>query len=175
MIYWQLFITYLKIGLFSFGGGYAMLSFVEFEVVKQHHWIAPSDFTDIVAISQMTPGPIGINTATYVGYTATGNVFGSIIATIAVCLPSLFIMLAVCKFFFAFRNNRWIDAALKAIKPLTVGLIAVAALSMVNSQNFIDYKSVVIFVAAFLISWKLKVHPILMLVLAGVTGYLIYS
>jgi len=83
--------------------------------------------------------------------------------------------LAVCKFFFAFRNNRWIDAALKAIKPLTVGLIAVAALSMVNSQNFIDYKSVVIFVAAFLISWKLKVHPILMLVLAGVTGYLIYS
>jgi len=174
MIYWQLFITYLKIGLFSFGGGYAMLSFVEFEVVKKHGWISPSDFTDIVAISQMTPGPIGINTATYVGYTATGNVWGSIIATIAVCLPSFLIMLAVCKFLLAFRNNRWIDAALQGIIPLTVGLIGAAALSMANAENFIDYKSILIFVGAFLLTWKLKVHPILMLLLAGLIGFLLY-
>ncbi|MDD4922563.1 MAG: chromate transporter [Bacteroidales bacterium] len=174
MIYLQLFITYLKIGLFSFGGGYAMLSFVEFEVVKKHAWISPSDFTDIVAISQMTPGPIGINTATYVGYTATGSVLGSAIATIAVCLPSFLIMLAVCKFLLAFRNNRWIDAALDVIKPLSVGLIAVAALSMINTENFIDYKSVLIFIGAFFFTWKWKVHPILMLLLAGFVGFILY-
>ena len=174
MIYFQLFFVYLKIGLFSFGGGYAMLSFVEFEVVKQHHWISPSDFTDIVAISQMTPGPIGINTATYVGYTATGSVLGSIIATIAVCIPSLVIMILACKFLQRFRDNRWIDAALNSIKPLTVGLLAVAALSMVNADNFPDYRSVLFFIVVFLLSWKMKVHPILLLVLAGIGGYLVF-
>lgn len=151
-----------------------MLSFVEFEVVKQHHWIAPSDFTDIVAISQMTPGPIGINTATYVGYTATGSVLGSIIATIAVCIPSLVIMILACKFLQRFRDNRWIDAALNAIKPLTIGLLAVAALSMVNAENFPDYRSALFFLVVFLLSWKIKVHPILLLVLAGIAGYLVF-
>lgn len=174
MIYLQLFITYLKIGIFSFGGGYAMLSFVEYEVVHRHQWISPSDFTDIVAVSQMTPGPIGINTATYVGYTATGSVWGSIVATLAVCLPSFIIMLAVVRFLMAFRQNRWIDAALSAIKPLTVGLIAVAALSMVTPENFVDYRSVLVFALTFLISWKWKVHPILMLVFAGIGGYFLF-
>jgi chromate transporter len=174
MIYLQLFITYLKIGLFGFGGGYAMLSLVEFEVVKCHHWVTPAEFTDIVAISQMTPGPIGINSATYIGYTATGNVFGSIVATLAVCLPSFVLMILVSKFLLSFRNNRWIEAALSAIKPLTIGLLAVAALSMINTSNFIDYKSVLFFIAAFLLSWKFRVHPILTLVIAGIAGYFLY-
>ena len=174
MIYWQLFIIYLKIGLFSFGGGYAMLSFVEFEVVKKYAWISPSDFTDIVAISQMTPGPIGVNTATYVGYSVTGSMLGSAIATIAVCIPSFLIMIVVCKFLLNFRENRWMEAVLSAIKPLTVGLIAVAALSMVNTENFIDYKSVLIFIGAFLMTWKFHVHPIVMLLLAGFVGFLLY-
>lgn len=174
MIYWQLFVTYLKIGLFSFGGGYAMLSLVEYEVVQKHAWIDPAAFTDIVAISQMTPGPIGINTATYVGYTATGSVWGSVVATCAVVLPSLVIMLSICRFLQKFRQNTWVEAALSGIKPVTVGLIAAAAISMINTENFTDYKSVLLFAAAFLLTWRWKIHPILMLLLAGGAGLLIY-
>ena len=88
MIYWQLLGVYLKIGIFGFGGGYAMLSLIQYEVVDKYHWLTLQEFTDVVAISQMTPGPIGINSATYIGYTATGSVWGSVIATFAVCLPS---------------------------------------------------------------------------------------
>ena len=98
MIYWQLFITYLKIGFFNFGGGYAMLSLIEHEMVLKHQWVSHAEFTDMVAISQVTPGPIGINMATYVGYTVTGNVWGSMLATFAVSLPSLVVMYAIVRF-----------------------------------------------------------------------------
>jgi chromate transporter len=174
MIYFQLFWVYLKIGLFSFGGGYAMLSFVEYEVVRAHSWISPADFADIVAISQMTPGPIGINTATYVGYAATGSVWGSIISTIAVCLPSLVIMVLICRFLVMYKSNRWVAAALAGIKPVTVGLLIAAAFSMVNSDTFVNYISVILFLVSFLLTWKLKVHPILMLILAGIAGYVFF-
>jgi len=174
MIFLQLFWVYLKIGLFSFGGGYAMLSFVEYEVVRKHQWITSTDFTDIVAVSQMTPGPIGINSATYVGYSASGSIWGSVIATIAVCLPSFVIMVLICKFLTVYRTNRWVVATLSGIKPVTVGLIGAAVLSMINKDTFIDYTSVLIFIAAFFLSWKLKVHPLLLLLLAGVAGFLIY-
>jgi len=174
MIYLQLFWVYLKIGLFSFGGGYAMLSFVEFEVVRQHAWMKPAEFADIVAISQMTPGPIGLNTATYVGYTVTGTVFGSLVATLAVCLPSFVLMILVCRFLNRYRKNVWVEAALSGLKPVTVGLIGAAAISMMNRSTFVDYTSVLFFAAAFFFSWRLKLHPILVLVLAGLTGWLIY-
>jgi chromate transporter len=95
MIYWQLLVSYIKIGLFGFGGGYAMLSLVRHEIVENHHWLTDAEFTDIVAISQMTPGPIGINSATYIGYTVTGSVWGSAVATFAVCLPSFVIVLLI--------------------------------------------------------------------------------
>ena len=96
MIYWELLSVYLKIGLFGFGGGYAMLSLIQFEVVDKHHWLTLQQFTDIVAISQVTPGPIGINSATYIGYTVTGNVWGALLATFAVCLPSFLLVLFIC-------------------------------------------------------------------------------
>ena len=86
MIYWQLLGVYLKIGIFGFGGGYAMLSLIQYEVVDKYHWLTLQEFTDVVAISQMTPGPIGINSATYIGYTATGSVWGSVIA---ICLLAI--------------------------------------------------------------------------------------
>lgn len=98
MIYWHLWCVYLKIGLFGFGGGYAMLSLIQYEVVDKHHWLSLQEFTDVVAISQMTPGPIGINSATYIGYMVTGNVWGSVIATIAVCLPSFLLVLLISFF-----------------------------------------------------------------------------
>ncbi len=174
MIYWHLWCVYLKIGLFGFGGGYAMLSLIQYEVVDKHHWLSLQEFTDVVAISQMTPGPIGINSATYIGYTVTGNVWGSVIATIAVCLPSFLLVLLISFFFARFKKNKYVAAAFTGLRPMTVGLIAAAALIMMNGENFIDYKSVLIFAAAFYLTWKYKVHPILMICMAGVAGVILY-
>jgi len=170
MIYLQLFITFFKIGLFGFGGGYAMLSLIEHEIVEANGWLTTSEFTDIVAISQMTPGPIGINAATFVGYTASGSVWGATVATIAVCLPSFIIMLLICKLFSLFRANPYFNAIFKVLRPVVVGLIASAALLLVTPESFLDYKSVIIFIVAFFATWKLKLHPILTIVVAGAFG-----
>ena len=105
MIYLQLFYTFFKIGLFGFGGGYAMLSMIQGEVVTRYGWVSSQEFTDIVAISQMTPGPIGINAATYVGFTSTGSIWGSVIATFAVVLPSFILMLTISKFFLRYQKH----------------------------------------------------------------------
>ena len=175
MTYWQLFLVYLKIGIFGFGGGYAMLSLIQYEVVEKHQWITSQEFTDIVAISQMTPGPIGINSATYIGYTATNSVLGSIVATFAVCFPSFLLVLLISYFFNKFKRNRYVEAAFTGLRPMTVGLIGAASLLLMNEENFIDWKSILIFVGAFILSWKYKTHPILIICLAGVAGILIYS
>ena len=174
IVYWQLFYAYTKIGIFGFGGGYAMLSLIQHEVVDKYHWLSLAEFTDVIAISQMTPGPIGINSATYIGYTVTGNVWGAILATVAVSLPSFLMVLAISMFFAKFRENRYVSAALTGLRPVTIGLIAAAALVLMNGDNFIDYKSVLIFVAAFVLSWKFNVHPILMICLAGIAGVILY-
>ncbi len=183
MIWWQLLYVYLKIGLFGFGGGYAMLSLIQAEVVDRYKWISLQEFTDIVAISQMTPGPIGINSATYIGYTAIHNagypvevsVLGSVLATVAVCLPSFILVLLVSFSFARFKNNPYVEAAFRGLRPATVGLIAAAALMLMNTENFIDYKSVLLFAAAFLLTWKYKLHPILTILLAGMAGLLLYG
>ena len=174
MIYWELLSVYLKIGLFGFGGGYAMLSLIQFEVVDKHHWLTLQQFTDIVAISQVTPGPIGINSATYIGYTVTGNVWGAILATFAVCLPSFLLVLFISYFFAKFKNNIYVKAAMSGLLPMSVALIAAAALLLMNKENFINYKSLFIFAAAFILTWKYKIHPILMICLAGTAGLLLY-
>ena len=183
MIWWQLFYVYLKIGILGFGGGYAMLSLIQADVVDRYGWISLQEFTDIVAVSQMTPGPIGINSATYIGYMAIHNagysdsisVLGSCLTTFAVCLPSFLLVLLISYFFAKFRNNKYVEYAFLGLRPVTVGLIAAAALLLMNPENFIDYKSVLIFVVAFFLTWKFKIHPILMIVLAGITGILLYS
>ncbi|MCD8194125.1 MAG: chromate transporter [Tannerellaceae bacterium] len=182
MIFLQLLWVYLKIGLFGFGGGYAMLSLIQADVVDNYKWITLQEFTDIVAISQMTPGPIGINSATYIGYTAVHNagysewisILGSCLTTFAVCLPSFILVLIISYYYSKFKNNRYVAAAFLGLRPATVGLIAAAALLLMNSENFIDYKSFLIFGAAFILTWKFKVHPILMILLAGVAGLILY-
>lgn len=174
MIYIQLFLTYLKIGLFGFGGGYAMLSLIQSEVVEKHAWLTSREFTDIVAVSQMTPGPIGINSATYIGYIVTGNVFGSAIATFAVCLPSFILVLLVARTYTKFRENQYIEGAFSVLRPVVVGLIASAVLMLMNKENFIDCKSVVIFAVAFIFAGFFKVHPILIIVVAGISGLFLY-
>lgn len=180
-LYLLLFIAFFKIGLFGFGGGYAMLPLIQREVVDVHGWISVSDFTDIVAISQTTPGPIAFNSATYIGYTAVTNagfsafngVIGSAICTIAVSIPSLIIMTLICVFFFKLKNNPWMQASLSVLKPAVIGLIAAAALMLMNDYNFIDFKSWILFGAVLIASLR-KIDPILLIVLSGVAGLILY-
>ena len=174
MIYLQLFFTFLKIGLFGFGGGYAMLSFIQNEIVTKHQWISAQEFTDIVAISQMTPGPIGINAATYVGYTVTNNVIGSLLATLALCIPSFVLVLTVSFFYQKFKDNKIQQTAMRAIRMVVVGVIATAAISLISPETFIDYTSWIIFAIAFILLKYAKLSPILIIVLAGLSGLLIY-
>ena len=145
MTYLYLFWSFLKIGMFGFGGGYAMLSLIQHEVVDKYGWLTPKQFTVLVAVSQMTPGPIGINSATYVGYSVTGNVWGAALATFAVCLPSFAMILAISYFFVMLKRNKFFYGMLAGMRPLSVGLMAAAALVLANGENFIDWKSVAIF------------------------------
>ena len=177
MILLQLFASYLKIGFFGFGGGYAMLSLIQNEVVVQHAWLTNSQFSDIIAISQMTPGPIAINSATYVGYTVAG-VWGSVVATVAVCLPALTLMMLVTKFFLRLKDNRYLSGAMLGMKPVVIGMIGAAALMLMfpsdaEGANFIDAWSWAIFAIVFVASLK-KVNPILLIVLSAVAGIGIY-
>jgi chromate transporter len=175
MIYWQLFITFLKIGALGFGGGYAMLSLVQYEVVERYQWISAAEYTDIIAISQSVPGPIAFNSATYIGFTVTGSVWGSILASMAVCIPPFIIMLTLCRFFIIFRDNRYIQRVLDFIKPVAIGLIGAAAVLLMNRQNFADYGSLVIFGTVLLTQlFYQKLNPILLIVTAGIAGYLFY-
>lgn len=183
MLYLQLFYTFFKIGLFGFGGGYAMLSMIQGEVVTRHGWLTSQEFTDIVAISQMTPGPIGINSATYVGFTATGSVWGSIIATLAVVLPSFILMLAISKFFLKYQKHPVVEAVFSGLRPAVVGLLASAALVLMNAENFSSPKedmysfiiSCLIFLVAFIGTRKYKINPILMIVTCGIAGLILYQ
>lgn len=182
MLFLKLFWVFTKIGIFGFGGGYAMLSLIQEEVVTNHNWMTMQEFTDLVAISQVTPGPIGINSATYIGYTAVLNagyppvvaVLGAALSTFAVCWPSILMVIIISYYFNRFMKNRYVNAAFTGLRPVTVGLIAAAALMLVNTENFIDYKSVLIFFGAFLLTWKLKMHPILTICIAGVAGLVLY-
>ena len=191
MIFVELLCSFLMIGLFSFGGGYGMLSVIQGEVVTRHAWLTAAEFTDIVAVSQMTPGPIGINSATYVGYTAvfnaTGNellaVLGSLTASFAVMLPSIVLMLIVSRFFMKYSKHRNVENVFRLLRPAVVGLIASAALLLMTEENFGSpietplqfWVSVTLFAAAFVAMKFYKVSPILILVLAGVFGGVFYG
>ena len=189
MIFWQLFVSYLKIGFFGFGGGYAMLSLIQNEIVVQRGWLTSAEFADIIAVSQITPGPIAINSATYVGYTvcsqhggAVSGVLGAMLATFAVCLPALTIMLLITKFFLRLHNNRIVEGAMRGMRPVVIGMIASAALLLMfpkgggaaGDANFIDAWSWILFGATFLASLR-KVNPILLIVLSAEAGIAIYN
>lgn len=174
MIYWKLFVTFFKIGLFNFGGGYAMISFIQNEVVYKHTWLTTAEFTDVVAISQVTPGPVGINLATYTGYTAADGVLGAAVATFAVCLPSFILMLAVSRYFLKYRHSPAVEGVFAGLRPAVIGLIAAAALVLCNGENFVDYKSLLFFVGAFWLVWKKKAGPIGVITACGALGWLVY-
>ena len=191
MIFIELLCSFLMIGLFSFGGGYGMLSVIQGEVVTRHAWLTAAEFTDIVAVSQMTPGPIGINSATYVGYTAVLNatgsevlaVLGSLTASLAVMLPSIVLMLIVSRFFMKYSKHKNVENVFSLLRPAVVGLIASAALLLMTKENFGSptdtplqfWVSVALFVGAFVAMKFFKVSPILILLLAGVFGGVFYG
>ena len=173
-VYLKLIWAYLKIGLFGFGGGYAMLALIEREVVAPG-WITKQMFTDIVAISQMTPGPIGINSATYIGYVVTGSVLGSIITTLTVTLPSFLLVLYASHYIRRHRESTVIKGIFAGLRPVVIGLIASAAILLMNKQNFPDYTiSIAICAASFCLVYFTKIHPIFIICLAGLVGLIVY-
>lgn len=182
MIFLELFFTFFMIGMFTIGGGYAMLSLIQNEVVTVHGWITDTTFTDIVAISQMTPGPIGINSATYVGYEVLAQsgasefmcVLGSFTATFAVVIPSFMIVLMLCKVYEKWKEHYMFKGIMAGLKPATLGLIGTAALSLATPENFIDWKSFVICIVAFIALYLKKVGPFTIIGLGALVGLLVY-
>jgi chromate transporter len=190
VIFWKLFYTFCKIGIFNFGGGYAMLALIQNEVVEKNGWMTSAEFTDIVATSQVTPGPIGINVATYTGYTAVINagydpalaVFGAFLSSFSVILLPFIAMLVVGRYLMRHKDNPIVQTVLSYLKLAVVGLIAAAALLLVNPETFGTFAespmqfclSIALFAAAFFASLKWKTSPILLIVLAGVVGFVVY-
>lgn len=168
----NLFNIFFRIGLFSFGGGYAMLPLIRQEVVINNKWLGAKEFADLVAISQGTPGPIAVNGATYVGY-KVGGFPGSLAATFGVILPSFIIMIIITKFFIKFQHNEYVENAFSTLRPATVGLVAAAAI-LVGTDSFVDFFSIIIFGVTFIASYKYNVDPILLTILSGVAGFLLY-
>ncbi len=195
-LFLQLAWTFFLVGAFTFGGGYAMLSLIQGQVVVAHQWISESTFTDIVAISQMTPGPIGINSATYVGYSvlyeATGvhllGVLGSAVATLSLILPSFLVVLALVKVYTKFSRSTLFEGTMGWLRPAVVGLIGAAAVILVVRvawagcvpslsvvrENFTDWKSWALLGASFAASYWGKVNPILVILGGAVLGLVLY-
>ena len=191
MIFLELFLVFSKIGIVGFGGGYAMLSLIQGEVVTKHHWLSSAEFTDIIAVSQMTPGPLGINMATYVGYTSVLNagyspsmaMLGSLLSTLSILWLPFILMLAVSRLLVRHKDSPIIKGIFAVLRPTIVGLIAAAALVLMNAETFgapatarLQFVlSLVLFAAAFIAVYRFRVSPILILGVAGVFGMLFYS
>ena len=189
MIFLYLFLTFFEIGLFGFGGGYGMLSLIQNETVEHWHWLSSAEFTDIVAVSQMTPGPIGINSATYCGYTAIKNagmgmplaILGSVTATFALVLPSLILMILISKMFMKYMHTRTIESIFTGLRPAVVGLLAAATLLLMTPENFSTPKedlwqfciSCFLFAAAFYGVKVMKINPIRMILYCAVAGLML--
>ena len=186
MLFLELFYTFFIIGVFGFGGGYGMLSLIQTQTVNQPPWLSTAEFTNIVAISQMTPGPIGINSATYCGYTAVHNagmgealaVLGSFTATFALVLPSFVLMVLISKMFMKYMNTPVVQSIFIGLRPTVVGLLAAATLLLLTKENFGSFSespwqfciSIALFVATFVGTYFMKINPIRMICFAAFAG-----
>lgn len=191
MIFLKLFLIFSKIGIVNFGGGYAMLSLIQDEVVRKQGWVSSSEFTDMVAVSQMTPGPLGINIATYVGYTSVINegyspllaILGSLLATLSVLWLPFILMIAISRYLLRHKDSPMVRSIFSGLRPAIVGLVAAAALVLMNAENFgaprealVQFvASVMLFALAFVASYRFKTNPLLLLALAGGFGMIFYS
>lgn len=190
MIFLKLFIIFTKIGTFNFGGGYAMLSLIHNETVVKNAWLSNSEFTDIVAISQSTPGPIGINAATYVGYTSVLNqgypewaaMLGSVLASLSIIWLPFIIMILISRYLMTHRDSKIVKDIFAGLRPAIIGLIAAAAMLLMTKDNFGSVEdnplyfgiSVAIFIASFCLTRFRKTNPILVMLVCGLLGLLIY-
>lgn len=181
MIYWELFITFFKIGAFTFGGGYAMLPLIQQEVISKG-WLETEELIDFVAISESTPGPFAVNVSTYVG-TELAGVWGALCATLGVVLPSFIIILIVAGIYDRFRKSRIVNGAMAGLKPAVVGLIASVVLTAAQAASFgipglqvrVDFKLIagtIMLVGAIVALFK-KVNPIIIIVSSAVLGIVI--
>lgn len=186
MIFVYLFVTFFFIGLFGFGGGYGMLSLIQGEVVHHWHWMTTNEFTDVVAISQVTPGPIGINSATYCGFTAVHNagygyamsILGSALSTFALMLPSIVLMILISRMFMKYVDSAPVQSVLAGLRPAVVGLLGAATLLLMTEENFSTpatdpwhfWVSVFLFVATFIGTKILRINPIRMIVYSAFAG-----
>ena len=190
MIFLELFYTFLLIGAFTFGGGYSMIALIQGEVVTHHGWMTSAEFTDLLAVSQMTPGPVGINTATYAGYTAVLNagypqwaaVLGSIEASLAVIVIPVALVLLVSGWLMRHKDNPTVATVMRCLRLAVVGLVAAAALGLLTAESFgtpgLNLRfvtSVVIFAAVFFLSWRKKASPILLIAASALAGLVVYS
>lgn len=168
-----IFISFLKIGAFAFGGGYAMLPLIEHEIVLSHHWITYKEFIDIIGISQMTPGPIAINASTFVGYKVSG-VLGSIAGTIGVVTVSFILVSIATHYIIKFKESKVLKATLMGMRPALIGLIISAFISLA-AQSYHDAKSVIVGIVVMGVLLSKKIHPILVILMSGAIGILIFK
>lgn len=179
MLLMELFTTFLMIGFVSFGGGYAMIPVIESEVTV-HGWMTTQQFTDVIAIAGMSPGPIATNCAIFVGF-HTAGLPGAIISTVGMVLPSILIILVIAKFFFQFHENKYVKFAFYGLRPIITGLIAYSAIEFAISNDVIGelswytFSLVAIFGISLFAVTKTKMHPILIILLSGVCGIILYS
>lgn len=169
----QACISFLKIGAFSFGGGYAVVAFIQREVVEGHGWISPEDFVNIVAIAEMTPGPIAVNSSTFVGYKIFGVLGGILCSASTLAIPFI-LALIVAIYFSKFKDNVYLKNVLSGIRPAVIGLIAASCLS-VGKISFETWHSVIFFAVALFMVWKCKINPIITLITCGVLGAVLYG
>jgi len=177
MIYLELFLSFFKIGLFSFGGGYAMIPLISNEIVK-HGWLVDSEFIKIIGIAQMTPGPIAVNAATFVGFNTAG-LLGALVATLGVAMPSILIILFISKLFFKHNQHPLVKSIFKYVRPIIAGLILASAIMIGRVTLFIvgdsinfHVETILIMLVILVIYLKKQMHPILLITIAGVLGYL---
>lgn len=196
MLFFQLFYTFLLIGAFTFGGGYSMVALIQREVVTHYGWLTAQEFTDMLAVSQMTPGPVGINTATYAGYTAVLNagypvwaaVAGSLLASLAVVIVPVSLVMIVGGWLLRHRNHPTVASVMVMLRLAVIGLIAAAALSLLPDafstpqpsflqMLHLDFPIIgcVIFAAVFFLSIRKKVSPIFLILASGLLGLVVYG
>lgn len=184
MIYLKLFLSFFQVGILSFGGGYASLPLIEQQVVILNNWLTPEEFRDIVIISEMTPGPVAINSSTFVG-TQIAGLPGSIVATLGCILPSCIIVILLAAIYMKYRELKVLQGTLSILRPCVVGLIASFAFRLIlksifateifYSINKLEVLALVIFAISLFVLRKFKSNPILILGLSGVAGYLFYG
>lgn len=168
-----LFWSFLKIGAFSFGGGYAMITLIEREIVQNRAWLTSQEFVDIIGISQMTPGPVSINSATFVGH-KIGGVLGSLCATLGVITVSFTLVFIVSHYLVKFKESKIVKSALLGMRPILIGLIISAVLSL-SKGVYSDIKSVIIVLITLGLLLRDKIHPIVVIIISAVMGLIFYG